>query len=87
MYIVLFLLLGLLLVRLIRGNKDRKHMYVVQTVIVKLFIRLSGAVLVYQASSSPLGSMLLITLLSLSYIILSIHLLMGYCETSDEEDS
>ena len=72
-YIVLFLLLGLLLVRLIRGNEDSKHMYVVQTVIVKLFIRLSGAVLVYQASSSPLGSMLLITLLSLSYIIYSFH--------------
>ena len=69
-YIVLFLLLGLLLVRLIRGNEDSKHMYVV---IVKWFIRLSGAVLVYQSSSSPLGSMLLIILLSLSYIIYSFH--------------
>ena len=69
-YIVLFLLLGLLLVRLIRGNEDSKHMYVV---IVKWFIRLSGAVLVYQSLSSPLGSMLLITLLSLNYIIYSFH--------------
>ena len=69
-YIVLFLLLGLLLVRLIRGNEDSKHMYVV---IVKWFIRLSGAVLVYQSLSTPLGSMLFITLLSLSYIIYSFH--------------
>lgn len=69
-YIVLFLLLGLLLVRLVRGNEDSKHMYVV---IVKWFIRITGAVLVYQSSSSPLGSILLITLLSLSYIIYSFH--------------
>lgn len=69
-YIVLFLLIGLLLVRLLRGNEDSKHIYVV---IVKWFIRITGAVLVYQSSSSTLGSMLFIALLSLSYIIYSFH--------------
>ena len=69
-YIVLFLLMGLLLVRLLRGNEDSKHIYVV---IVKWFIRLTGTVLVYQSSSSPLGSMLFIGLLSLSYTIYSFH--------------
>ena len=69
-YIVLFMLLGLLLVRFVRGNEGSKHVFVV---IVKWFIRLAGVILVYQSSSSPLGSMALISILSAIYVIYTFH--------------
>jgi len=70
LYIVLFVFLGLLTVRFIRGNEDNKHIFVV---IVKWFIRLTGVMLVYQSSSSPLGSMLFIILLFVTYILYSFY--------------
>jgi hypothetical protein len=69
-YTIVLSLIGLFAIRLSRGHETSKHLL---TVSVKWLIRFLGVILVYNASASPLSSLLMLFCLFFLYFFYALN--------------